>query len=249
MTNALNQTDLINAFKKIGIKDGSVLEVHSSLSSFGYVEGGAHAVISALKKACGKNGSIFMPSLRLSSQLPLTDNDKKLGITTKIKILPENRERSAMGLIADTFRLQKDTVTGSGIFQISGWGKHAEEAAKGGLDFAIHNGGMALLLGVDIYKLTAMHYVEDILPKEINEIFAPSDEINSLYPPEEWLVEAGAPPVKPWYTIQDMAYTKGLIRDGYIGECKYMYFNIWEVISLYQQELRNNPFRLYGLAE
>ena len=92
MTNALNQTDLINAFKKIGIKDGSVLEVHSSLSSFGYVEGGAHAVISALKKACGKNGSIFMPSLRLSPQLPLTDNDKKLGITTKIKILPENRE-------------------------------------------------------------------------------------------------------------------------------------------------------------
>lgn len=28
------------------------------------------------------------------------------------------------------------------------------------------------------------------------------------YPAEEWLVECGEPPVKPWYTIQDMAYQK-----------------------------------------
>ena len=37
--------------------------------------------------------------------------------------------------------------------------KNAEQAAIGGLDYVIHNGGKALLLGVDIYKLTAMHYM------------------------------------------------------------------------------------------
>lgn len=44
----------------------------------------------------------------------------------------------------------------------------------------------ALLLGVDFYKLTAMHYVEDILLKEISDVFAPTE---------------------------DMVYQKGIIKD------------------------------------
>ncbi len=247
MEQSITYENLIGAFCEIGIESGTILEVHSSLSSFGYVEGGAETVISALKDVVGTEGSIFMPALRLSSELPLTNEDKNLGITVKIKILPEERERSAMGVIADTFRMQPDTVTGDGIFQISGWGKYADEAAKGGLDFAIHTGGMALLLGVDIYKLTAMHYVEDAIPDEINKMFANDESINKIYPQDEWFVETKHPSVKPWYTIQAMAYEKGLIKDGHIGNCKYMYFNIWDVVSLYKQALENNPYKLYGI--
>ena len=249
MTNPLSFEQLTKAFHDIGITSGTELEVHSSLSSFGYVKGGAETVISALKEVCGSDGSIFMPALRLSPELPLTEEDKKFGITVKIKVLPENCERSAMGIIADTFRRQPDTVTGKGVFRISGWGKNAQKAIDGGLTHVIQNGGMALLLGVDIYKLTAMHYVEDILPKKISDIFAPDDEVNAIYPPDQWFIETGAPPVKPWYTIQDMAYQKGLIKDGYIGSCKYMYFNIRDVVSLYQQELKNDPYRLYGVED
>ncbi len=39
------------------------IEVHSSLNSFGNVEGGAGAVIEALKEAVGADGSILMPAL------------------------------------------------------------------------------------------------------------------------------------------------------------------------------------------
>ena len=247
MKQVLKYEDLIKAFRDIGIESGTILEVHSSLSSFGYVEGGAETVIGALKDVVGTEGSIFMPSLRLSPELPLTEEDKKLGISVKIKILPEERKQSAMGIIADTFRMQSDTVTGDGIFQISGWGKYADEAAKGGLDFAIHNGGMALLLGVDIYKLTAMHYVEDAIPNKINKMFANDECVNRIYPQDEWFVETKHPAVKPWYTIQDMAYEKGLIKEGYIGKCKYMYFNIFDVVSLYKYELEINPYKLYGI--
>lgn len=182
---ALNKQDLINGFCKAGINKGDEIEVHSSLSSFGYVDGGAETVISALKKAVGDNGSIFMPALRLSPELPLTEEDKKAGITSKIKILPENRMHSAMGIIADTFRMMPDTVTGDGIFAVSGWGRNANEA--------------------------------------------------------------GEPPVKPWYSIQTQAYEKGLIREGYIGSCKYMCFGIWDVVSLYRQALETDPPELYGL--
>ena len=63
----------------------------------------------------------------------------------------------------------------------------------------------------------------------------------------EALMECGTLSVEPWYTIQDMAYQKGLIKEGYIGKCKYMFFDIWDVISLYRKELEENPFKLHGL--
>ena len=53
-----------------------------------------------------------MPALRLSPELPLTEEDKALGVTVRIKILPPDAERTAMGLIADTFRGLPDTFTG-----------------------------------------------------------------------------------------------------------------------------------------
>lgn len=243
----MNKNELIGEFKRIGITEGMELEVHSSLSSFGYIEGGAEAVIEALIECVGESGSIFMPALRLSPPMELTEDDRRMGITVKIKVLPEEAQRTDMGIIADTFRQRPDVITGEGIIRTSGWGVHAHEAAKGGLDHVIHNGGKALLLGVDIYKLTAMHYVEDILPNEISNIFTPSEEALKKYPPDKWFIEAGEPPVKPWYTIQDKAYEKGLIEDGYIGKCRYMFFDIWEVVSLYKEDLENDPFKLYGL--
>ena len=131
----MKKNELIEELKRIGIHEGMALEVHSSLGSFGYIEGGAETVIEALTECVGDNGSIF----------------------------------------------------------------------------------------------------------------APGKEVCKKYPPDEWFIENGSPPVKPWYTIQDMAYERGIIQEGYIGKCKYMFFNIWDVVNLYKKELEKNPYKLYGL--
>ena len=243
----VTKEDLKSALIELGIKNGMTLEVHSSLSSFGKLEGGAMTLIDTLKELVTEEGSIFMPALRLSKELPLTDEDKKLGITVKIKVLPREEKRTAMGLVADTFRMLPGTFTGSDVISTSGWGKNGAKALTGGLDYAIHNGGKALLFGVDIYKLTAMHYMEVNTPEDINQMFAPGEEINKLYPPEEWFMEAGHPPVKAWYTIQKMAYEKGLIKETMIGPCKVMFFDIWDVVSIYEHELKTNPYELWGI--
>ena len=239
--------ELTEALRSLGITPGMELEVHSSLSSFGYVEGGAETVIAALKACVTEQGSLFMPALRLSRERELTDEDRALGITTKIEILPEDCASTAMGCIADTFRAQPETQTGDGVFAISGWGRNAGKAVSGGLGHVLHHGGKALLLGVDIYKLTAMHYVEDLLPQEIKNIFAPNERASCLYPPTQWFVETGAPPVKAWYTIQAMAFERGLIQTAKIGNCRALFFDLWDVVGLYAQELRQNPYQLYGL--
>ena len=146
----MNKDDLITAFRAIGLREGMTLEVHSSLSSFGQVEGGAQSVIDALISCVGQAGSIFMPALRLSRDAALTEEDRRLGITRKLKILPPDAERTGMGIIADTFRRRADTVTGEGVFRTCGWGLQAGQAVTGGLDHAIRHGGKALMLGVDI---------------------------------------------------------------------------------------------------
>ncbi len=241
------KNELKAALSALGVSKGMTLEVHCSLSAFGELEGGAETVIGTLKELVTPSGSIFMPAMSFSPELPLTDEEKALGITVKIAILSPDAERTAMGLVADTFRRLPDTVCGSDTISTAGWGSHAEEVLTGGLDYAINNGGKALMLGVDIYKLTAMHYVEAATPPEINEMFAPTAEVSALYPPDKWLIECGHPPKKAWYTIQQKALERGLITRTMIGSCPVMFFDIHDVISIYEHELKTDPYELWGL--
>jgi aminoglycoside 3-N-acetyltransferase len=45
MHNVVTQEEIKQGLRKLGLRRGDVVGVHSSLSSFGYVEGGADAVI------------------------------------------------------------------------------------------------------------------------------------------------------------------------------------------------------------
>ena len=93
-----------------------------------------------------------------------------------------------------------------------------------------------------------MHYVEEYLPDDIKDKFAPSDEARKIYPESEWFIESWAPSVKPWYVIQDEAYEKGFITDTKIGNAKCMLVQVKNTIELYKTALQNNPYKLYGLT-
>lgn len=246
MTTALNKTDLINGFRALGVKEGMMLEVHCSMSSFGNVQGGAETIINSIKAVVGDEGTIIMPSFKLSSDLPLTEYDKKLGLKLKIKKLASDDEKSAMGIVSDTFRKMPDVITGNGLFRVSAWGKDVEKHAQG-FQSLIDSAGYALLLGVDIYRMSSMHYVEDCLPDLIKDKFKPTDEARVLYPENEWFIESWAPVTKPWYTIQDAAYQKGYIQDCMIRNSKCMLVQVKETTELYRNALQTDPFKLYGL--
>ena len=246
---ALTQSDIEAGLHALGVRLGMALEVHSSLRSFGYVEGGAQTVIRALQNAVGEGGAVVMPAFRLSRKLPLTPEDTALGITLKIKILEEDETSTDMGLIADTFRQMPGVVTGEGCFRVAAWGKDAARHARKGFRRVIDRGGYALLLGVNIYRLSAMHYVEDAMPAGIKARFAPSPEALARYPAREWFIESFEPAAKPWYEIQSQAYAAGLVTDGVIGDSKCMFFPVRPVVELYRQALLARPYELYGIGE
>ncbi len=246
MSLIVSAADFEKGLRKLGVENGMPLEVHCSLSKFGHVDGGAITILNTLMQVVGKDGAIVMPSFMLSPNLPLSDKDKELGLTVKIKILQDDKEKNAMGVVSDTFRKMPDVITGQGIFRVSAWGKDADKHSLG-FQHLIDIDGWALLLGVDIYRLSSMHYVEDSLPVEIKNKFKPSKEARALYPDDQWFIEAWEPSVKPWYTIQNIAYEKGFIKDGLIGDCKCMLLKVREVVELYRQALETDPFGLYGI--
>ncbi|MDR2922237.1 MAG: AAC(3) family N-acetyltransferase, partial [Treponema sp.] len=133
----LTKMEIENDLRKLGVKSGMMLEVHCSLSSFGYVDGGANTIIEVLKHIVGINGSIVMPTYKHAHNSPLNEIDKRLGLTIKIKYLKDDEESSAMGIVADTFRKMPDVITGEGIFRVSAWGKDAEKHVSSGFQHII----------------------------------------------------------------------------------------------------------------
>jgi hypothetical protein len=54
----VTKADLVDGFHRVGVRQGDYLEVHSSLSSFGHVEGNTETVVSALLEAVGPDGQL-----------------------------------------------------------------------------------------------------------------------------------------------------------------------------------------------
>ena len=245
----LTQRDIEDGLRALGLSKGMAVEVHSSLSSFGHVVGGALAVIRGLMNVVGESGALIIPTFPMSPPLPLTKQEKMRGITLKIRIFsPDSDEKSAMGIIPDTFRKLPGVITGKGLHRVSSWGRNAEEHSKG-FTHLIETDGWALLLGVDIHRLTSMHYREDALPDEIRSIFSPSEDILRDYPQDRWYVETGEPPVDAWGKIQTEADGRGLIRHYRIGNSECMLFRVRQVIDIYDHALKTDPFGLYELRD
>lgn len=59
----VSTNDIVSSLRELGLKHGDSILVHSSLSAFGYVDGGADAVIDALLEAVGTEGNVLVPTL------------------------------------------------------------------------------------------------------------------------------------------------------------------------------------------
>lgn len=59
----VTKVNLVAALHDVGVRTGSMVIVHSSLSRLGWVVGGGQAVVEALLEVVGETGTIVMPSL------------------------------------------------------------------------------------------------------------------------------------------------------------------------------------------
>lgn len=98
----ITKKDLIDQFRKIGIKEGDVLLVHASLSKIGFVENGAADVVNALLETVGLDGHLLMPN---------SPNDSfQLEYIRSLDVFDVEHSVSKLGAISEYFRLLPDAV-------------------------------------------------------------------------------------------------------------------------------------------
>jgi aminoglycoside 3-N-acetyltransferase len=152
----VTEADLEQDLRALGVREGGVLLVHTSLRAVGPVDGGPLGLIRALRRALGPSGTLVMPTM--------TDGESVFD--------PRSTPSVGMGITAETFwrrpRVLRSTHPG-GSFAAEG--PHAERicaqqplSPPHGPDSPVgrvHDlDGQVLLLGVTHNEDTTLHLAE-----------------------------------------------------------------------------------------
>jgi aminoglycoside N3'-acetyltransferase len=92
----ISRTMIEKDLKKLGLKKGDTIFLHSSLKSIGYVEGGAPTVIDAIIGVLGSSGTLIVPTYSLKKSMYKTCLDRKY-------IFDPRTAATQLGIIPATF--------------------------------------------------------------------------------------------------------------------------------------------------
>ena len=167
------------ALRNVGVKRGQAIMVHTSLSSLGYVCGGAQTIIEALLHSVGQEGTIMMPTQSWKNLDPTTGvywQEPKEWWPVIREYIPAYDERitptNTMGAVAEMFRQWPGTIrSGHPARSVAAWGRYAKYLTeKHSLSDIFGDGspigrlyeldGAVLLIGVGYDKNTSLHLAD-----------------------------------------------------------------------------------------
>ena len=154
---AVTQTEIEQGLRLIGLEAGDLVFVHSSLSSFGRVEGGADAVVDAILNVIGPEGTLAVPTFNYTPEY-----------------FDPAETPSVVGKITETVRLRPDAVRSlHPTHSVAAIGKRARELTEGhekthpfGAGSPLHKvcrwNGKILMLGVSHTTTSVIHVAEEM---------------------------------------------------------------------------------------
>ena len=203
---------ICGGLRELGVAEGDVIMVHSSLSAFGTVFGAQEAVVRALLKAVGDSGTIVMPAFTWENDDPKNYGNppmpKEWHELFRQNMLPFNKDTTpvfvhGLGIVSEYFRTYPGTLRSNHPYvSFCANGRLAQEIVADhvitpsqGMETPLGKlynlGAKVLLLGVDYDCCTAFHLSEALAEK--------CAKIT-----EHWLmVENGTP---RWKIVEDYAY-------------------------------------------
>ena len=156
----VTRNDLAAGFAALGLARRDTVLVHSSLSAFGHVEGGADCVIDALLETVGTEGTVVMPTFTWG-EFHASQNG----------VFDVRETPSECGRITEIFRRRPGALRGTHIcHSLAAIGAHAADMVRdtpspyqerSGFDHLLRLNAWVLFLGVNCTSCTALHLVEE----------------------------------------------------------------------------------------
>ena len=155
---ALTSDDLAAGLRTLGLDSGDEVVVHGSLSSLGWVDGGADSVVDALGEVVGESGTVVVPTFTPS--------------VVRDELFDGDDTRSRTGAITEALRTRPDAVRSDHpTHSVSALGPAAAALTDAhdldsslGRDSPLHRlaerGGRILLLGVGHERNSTVHVAE-----------------------------------------------------------------------------------------
>lgn len=248
---SITRQDLVEGLQDIGIKAGCSVLVHSSLSSFGIVEGGAAAVIGALREAVGERGTLIVPTLTGkksdSREVPPVFDVRKTPCWTGI--IPETF-RKMDGALRSLHPTHSAAAIGARRnFIVEGHEKILTPCGEGSPYYKnCIIGGYILLIGVDQNSNTTVHTCEEVsnvpyhLHKEITDIYITG------YSGEKILVRTmlhnWEKPSTDFNKFEDVFLEKGIMKKGRLGSSLIRLIDARGMLEAAESILRRDPLFL-----
>ena len=243
-----DQVQLANDFRDLGIRIGSEVLLHSSLSSIGRVEGGAVTVIDALLAAVDSTqGTVLVPTITGSAQ----DSPENPPVFDVI------RTPCWTGCIPETLRLRTNAFRSlSPTHSVAAVGANAVSLTTGHEDCwttcgygspyyrLARRGGKILLLGVTRDSNTTFHTAEEIAsvsyhlqanPVECKIIDGKGQTLMRKTLLHDW----GTP--RRFMAAGDIFLKKGIMKSGRIGDAECYLIDAGSMLDYTVERLRKEP--------
>ena len=214
----VTRQDMVQGLRKLGLEAGDKVMVHSALSTFGHVLGGADTVIDALLETLGPQGTLLMPAM--------TGGGSVFDIGTS---------RSTVGIVTETFRgragvlrSRHPTHSVCAVGKDARWfiadHDRAPTAYNEGTPYRrVLDFGKILLLGCDQDRNTSLHAIEAISGapylKTVTRKY--KDERGHI---QEMTIEQMAGPHRDFIALDRLFRDAGVMTVGKIGSavCRLM---------------------------
>ena len=159
---ALTREQIADALRKLGLREGDIVFVHSSLSSMGRVEGGADTVVDALLDVLGPQGTLAVPNFTFTHNHeddpvfdPANDPSEMGQISEAARIRPGARRSHHMMHSVGALGPRAEEITGH----------HGASAFAGDSPFwkLYELDARIMLLGVPYLRSTFFHVIEQLV--------------------------------------------------------------------------------------
>lgn len=258
-----------DALRSLGVENGDILLFHSSLKSFGYIEGGADAVIDGALLAVGSEGTLVAPTL---VQRDFQNAYQRW-----------NRETtpSDVGKITEVFRLRKDARrSDQATHSVAAIGRLADTLTEGHTAFGPRHsiygnyafaesspwqkmydlGGKVVFIGATIESNTYRHFIEARTIERVLGAVGDEEKKRALlsrlagfddrpeYFREAAEQEKSRTPMRlafPYLrgddAFREVLAAAGLERDTLCGESHFMLFPIRDMVDEIERRVLKDP--------